>query len=225
MRDLHIRAFRSVVLTVLSLAALLFVPAWTFEYWQAWAYMAVFLAMTSWITVYFVVNDPALIERRMNAGPQAEKESSQKTIMSFAMIGFIGLIVVPALDRHFGWSPVAPAVSVIGDALVALGFLLFFCVLRQNRYAASTIEVAAGQTVISTGLYGIVRHPMYAGALPLLIGTPLALGSWWGLGALAVIAPAVVWRLLDEEKFLAKNLPGYVAYCAEVRWHLIPWIF
>ena len=225
MNNLHVRALRSSVLGTLTLAAFLFVPAWTLDYWQGWAYLAVFVVMTSWITVYFAIKDPALIERRVQAGPQAEKEVSQKIIMSFAMAGFIGLIVLPALDRRFGWSPVAPAVSVFGDALVALGFLLFFFVLQQNGYAASTIEVAEGQTVVSTGLYGIVRHPMYAGVMPLLIGTPLALGSWWGLAALVLIVPALVWRLLDEERFLARNLPGYVAYCAKVRWRLMPGIF
>jgi protein-S-isoprenylcysteine O-methyltransferase Ste14 len=218
MNNLYIRALRSSVLSTLTLAACLFVPAWTLNYWQGWTYLAVFVVMTTWITIYFVIKNPALVERRTSAGPQAEKEASQRIIMSFAMIGFIALIVLPTLDHRLGWSPVSPAVAVIGDALVALGFLLFFLVLKQNSYAASTIEVAKEQKVVSTGLYGIVRHPMYAGVLPLLIGTPLALGSWWGLVAL-------VSRLLDEERFLHKNLPGYTEYTQKVRWRLAPGIF
>jgi protein-S-isoprenylcysteine O-methyltransferase Ste14 len=120
---------------------------------------------------------------------------------------------------------VPPWVSAIGDLLVALGFLLVCFVIRANTYAASTIQVAKGQTVISTGPYAVVRHPMYAGVLPLLIGTPLARGSWRGLGALIFFMPALLWRLLDEERFLRKNLPGYTDYTRKVRYRLVPFVW
>src|SRR5262245_567844 len=139
-------------------------------------------------------------------GADGGKGDEPKDHHVFALLGFVALLVVPALDRRFMWSPVPPYVSLIGDFLVALGFLLVYFVIRENSYAASTIQVAGGQTVISTGPYAVVRHPMYAGTLPLLIGTPLALGSWSGLIALAWFMPALIWRLLDEERFLHEHL-------------------
>ena len=174
------------------------------------------------VTVYLAIHDPALLERRMAAGPAAEKEPRQKWIMFLAMIGFIALLVVPAFDRRFGWSYVPPYVSLIGDALIGISFLLVFFVLKANTYSASTVQVTEGQKVISTGPYALVRHPMYAGSLPLVVAVPLALGSWWGLPALIVFFPALIWRLLDEESFLGRNLRGYTEYTQKVRYRLIP---
>jgi protein-S-isoprenylcysteine O-methyltransferase Ste14 len=225
MNHLYFRALRSSIFGVLLMAALLFVPAGTFDYWQAYVFMAVFVGGSAAITVYLAIKDPQLLERRMNVGPTAEKETTQKIIMVFALLGFIALLVVPAFDRRFMWSSVPPWVSMIGDLLVALGFLLVYFVIRENSYAASTIQVAEGQTVISTGPYAVVRHPMYAGVLPLLIGTPLALGSWCGLFALILFMPALIWRLLDEERFLHKNLPGYTEYTRKVRYRLVPFVW
>jgi protein-S-isoprenylcysteine O-methyltransferase Ste14 len=222
---LYLQAFRSAFIGTLVMAALLFVPAWTLDYWQAWAFMATFVVSTAIITIYLAKHDPQLLERRMRSGPQAEKEKSQKIIMVFAMLFFIGLLVFPSLDHRFGWSPVDPYVSVLGDGLVVLGFLLTFSVLRENTYSASTIQVVEGQKVISTGPYAIVRHPMYAGALPLVIGVPLALGSRLGLLLVIPFIGVLVWRLLDEEKFLSKNLPGYAEYLHKVRYRLVPFIW
>ncbi len=225
MNDLNIRALRSTLFGTIVMAALLFIPAGTLDYWQGWAFMAVFVGASAAITVFLAIKDPKLLERRMRAGPTAEKEPTQKIIMFFAMAGFIALIVFPPLDHRFGWSPVPSYISFAGDALIALGFLLIFFVVRVNTYGASTIQIAEGQKVISTGPYALVRHPMYAGALPLLAGVPLALGSWWGLSGLVLFLPALVWRLLDEEKFLKKNLPGYAEYCEKVRYRLIPFVW
>ena len=136
------------------------------------------------------------------------------------------IAVGPYQTHHrFGWSPVPSYVSLAGDALIAFGFLLIFIVIKVNTYAASTIQIAEGQKVISTEPYSLVRHPMYAGALPPLIGVPLALGAWWGLFVLILFIPALIWRLLDEEKFLQKNLPGYTDYCQEVHYRLVPFIW
>jgi protein-S-isoprenylcysteine O-methyltransferase Ste14 len=225
MNKLYFRALRLSIYGFLAMAALLFVPAGTLDYWQAYVFMVVFVGGSAAITVYLAIKDPKLLERRMNVGPTAEKEPTQKIIMVFALLGFIALLVVPALDRRFMWSSVPPRVSVIGDLLVALGFLSVYFVIRENSYAASTIQVVEGQTVISTGPYAVVRHPMYAGVLPLLIGTPLALGSLWGLGALILFMPALIWRLLDEERFLHKNLPGYTEYTRKVRYRLVPFVW
>jgi protein-S-isoprenylcysteine O-methyltransferase Ste14 len=142
--------------------------------------------------------------------------------MSLASLGFIGLLVVPALDHRFAWSHLPPGVVFAGDVMVGLGFLGIFFVFRENSFSSATIELAPDQTVISTGPYALVRHPMYAAGLVLLLGIPIALGSLWGVLVLAAILPALLWRLFDEEKFLAKNLPGYREYQARVRYRLIP---
>jgi len=225
MNDLTQRALRSSLFGSVALAALLFIPAWTLDYWQAWLFMAVFVCTSGAITVYLAIRDPKLLERRMNVGPRAEKEPAQKIIMLLATLGFIVTIVFPVLDHRFGWSAVPASVSVLGDALIALAFLFIFFVFRQNSYGASTIQIAEGQTVISTGPYAFVRHPMYAGALVMLIGTPLALGSWWGLFAVLLILPVLIWRLLDEERFLRQNLSGYAEYQTKVKYRLLPFIW
>jgi protein-S-isoprenylcysteine O-methyltransferase Ste14 len=225
MNSLNVRAFRSTVLGAIAMAALLFVPAGTLDYWQAWLFIAVFAGASSAIGIYLALKDPKLLERRMKVGPAAEKEKTQKVIMSFAMAGFIALLIFPAFDHRFGWSKLPPYVVLAGDALVALGFFLTFLVLKENRYAASTIQIVEGQTVISSGPYAIVRHPMYAGALVMLLGIPLALGSWWGLCALLFIVPVLIWRLLDEERLLRKELPGYVEYTRKVPYRLVPYLW
>jgi protein-S-isoprenylcysteine O-methyltransferase Ste14 len=222
MNTLHKKAFGSLLLLALAMAALLFIPAGTLDYWQGWTFLAVYFALSLALTLYLMKKDPKLLERRMRGGPTAEKEPVQKIIMTFASLGFIGLLVVPALDHRFGWSHITPQLALAGDALVALGWLAIFFVFRENTFTAATIELAPGQKVISTGPYALVRHPMYAGALVMLAGIPVALGSWWGLLIMAAIILALLWRLFDEEKFLARNLPGYVEYQNRVRYRLIP---
>jgi len=166
--------------------------------------------------------DPKLLERRVEAGPSAEKEKSQKIIQVFASIFFIAVLIIPSFDHRYGWSSIPFFIVIAGDFLVALGFFLIFLVLRENTFAAATIEVSANQKVITTGPYSIVRHPMYSGALIMLLCTPLALGSWWGMLTLIPFTLILIWRLLDEEKFLSKNLPGYNEYRQKVRYRLIP---
>jgi protein-S-isoprenylcysteine O-methyltransferase Ste14 len=225
MTDVTRRALRSSFVGIVALASLLFVPAGTLDYWQAWLFMAVFVITSTAIGVYLAIRDPKLLERRMRVGPRAEKEPAQKIIMVFATLGFIVMLVFPALDHRFGWSAVPGSVSMLGDTLIALGFLFTFFVLRENTYSASTIQIAEGQTVISTGPYALVRHPMYAGALVMLIGIPLALGSWWGLFALPLILPVLIWRLIDEERFLRENLSGYADYQTKVKYRLVPFVW
>lgn len=197
--------------------ALLFAPAWTLDYWQAWLYGFVFIATSSGIGVYFLKRDPKALARRMKVGPTAEREPAQKIIMTIIFAGFIALIVVPGLDRHWHWSNVPAWLVLASDALVVLGFFGTAVVVRQNSYAAATIRVEDEQPLVSTGLYGIVRHPMYAAALLLVIFTPLALGSYWSLLVAVVFMPALAWRLLDEERVLKRDLPGYDDYCRRVR--------
>jgi protein-S-isoprenylcysteine O-methyltransferase Ste14 len=204
---------------------LLFVPAGTAQYWQAWIYLAVFFGASLLITLYLMKKDPALLRRRLRGGPTAEKEKTQKIIMFFTTIGFVALLVVSALDHRFMWSSVPFYMVIAGDILTALGFYIVFLAYKDNTFTSATIEVATDQKVISTGPYAIVRHPMYAGSLLYLLGMPLALGSYWGLLALAAMIPFLIWRLFDEGQFLSKNLSGYTEYCAKVRWRLIPGVF
>jgi protein-S-isoprenylcysteine O-methyltransferase Ste14 len=222
MKTLNARAWRGIALLAIVMGLGLFSMAGTVRYWQAWVYLAAFFGAAVAVTLYLAKHDPALLERRLSAGPSAEKEQSQKIIMTIASVGFIALLVIPALDHRFAWSSVPLYVVVVGDILTLASFYIIFLVYRENTFTSATIEVAADQRVISTGPYAVVRHPMYAGSLPLLVGTPLALGSYWGLLALAAMMPALIWRLFDEERFLSQNLAGYAEYCVMVRWRLIP---
>jgi protein-S-isoprenylcysteine O-methyltransferase Ste14 len=207
---------------LLALGAALFLPAGTFEYWQAWVYLLVFGGSVVAITLYLWNHDLALLQRRVSGGPTAERERSQQLIQLVASVAFVGLYVVAAFDRRSGWSNVPVVVSLAADVVVALGFLIIFFVFRENTYTSATIEVAADQAVIASGPYGVVRHPMYAGALLMLLVTPAALGSWWALPMFIPLCAVIVWRLADEERFLAANLPGYGDYRARVRQRLIP---
>lgn len=225
MSSLHWKAFGGLAILILVMASLLFAAAGTFDYWQAWTFLAVYFAASLVITLYLMKRDPALLQRRMSGGPFAEKEPAQRIIQSLASIGFVGLIVLPGLDHRFGWSHMPAYVAIAGDVLLVLGWLGIFFVFRENSFSSATIELAADQRVISTGPYALVRHPMYAAALMMLLGIPFALGSWWGVLIMAAVVPAVVWRLLDEERFLARNLPGYAEYQRKVRYRLLPLIW
>src|SRR5216684_716437 len=225
MNNLNLKALGGLLLLLLVMAALIFIPAGTLAYWQAWIFLGVYFAASLAITVYLMIKDPELLARRMSGGPAAEKEKTQKIIMVFASLGFIGLIVFSALDHRLAWSHMQPSVALAGDVLVALGWVAIFFVFKENTFTSATIEVAAGQKVISTGPYALVRHPMYAGALVMLLGIPIALGSWWGLLVIVAMMPALLWRLLDEEEFLTRNLPGYADYQSKVRYRLIPLVW
>lgn len=225
MSDLATKTVRGFAYLIFALGVLLFGPAWTLDFWQAWVYLTIFGASSALITVYLWRKDQKLLERRVKAGPGAEKEKSQKLIQVLASLAFIGILVVPSLDRRFSWSDVPLSVVIAGDVFVALGFFIVFIVFKENPFTAGTIDVAPDQHVISTGPYAIVRHPMYAGALVMLFGTPLALGSWWGLLTFIPMAFTIAWRLLDEERFLCKSLAGYREYCQKVRYHLVPLIW
>ena len=225
MNKLNAKALGGLSILLLVMAALLYLPAWTIHYWQAWTFLAVFGASALAITIYLIRKDPKLLERRVYAGPIAEKEPVQKIIQSITSVGFAAILVVSAFDYRFAWSHVPLYLSVAGDALVAIGFLMIFFVYKENTFASATIELYPEQEVISTGPYALVRHPMYMGGFFLLVGIPLSLGSWWGLFVIVLMMPALLWRLVEEEKLLAKNLPGYLQYQSRVRYRLVPFIW
>jgi len=225
MNGLNLRALAGLIQLLVIMALLIFVPAGTLDYPQAWIFLAVFFTPVLAITIYLMKNDPKLLERRIKAGPADEKETSQKIIQFLAMIDFIAVMLVPAFDHRFAWSAVSPYVVAAGDILVVLGFLIVFLVFKENTFTSAIIELSSEQKVIATGPYALVRHPMYIGALIMLVGVPIALGSWWGLLTVVAMTLVIVWRLLDEEKFLARNLSGYSEYQNAVRYRLLPFVW
>jgi protein-S-isoprenylcysteine O-methyltransferase Ste14 len=225
MSRLETRAWFSLFVLAAVMGLLLFVPAGTVRYWPAWGYLAIFFTASVATTLYLLRNDRALLERRMKGGPAAERRPVQRLIMLATSVGFAGLLVVPALDCRFGWSRVPLPLVVAGDVLVAVGFSLIARVYRENTFTSATIEVVEDQKVVSTGPYAIVRHPMYASALLYLVGTPLALGSYWGLVPFAVLLPFLLWRLFDEETLLTEKLRDYDEYRRRVRYRLVPGIW
>ncbi|MGD0680129.1 MAG: isoprenylcysteine carboxylmethyltransferase family protein [Polyangiaceae bacterium] len=210
---------------VAVLGLLLFGSAGTLRFVEGWMLLGLFSGSSLAITLYLVRTDPALLARRTQAGPLAEKERSQKLIQGIASLFFLAMLGLPGLDHRFGWSHVPLPVALAGDGLVFVGFLVVFLVFRENTFTSSVIEVALEQRVIDSGPYAIVRHPMYAGALVLVAGIPMALGSVVGLAAFPPFAAVIVWRLLDEERFLLSRLPGYAAYRERVRYRLVPGVW
>jgi protein-S-isoprenylcysteine O-methyltransferase Ste14 len=224
-RSLYIKVAVQLLLFPIYMGVLLFLPAGTLDYWEAWVFVAVFFLCSAAIGIWLMIKDPKLLERRMKVGPAAEKEPTQKIIVAFALLSFAGVIVLPALDHRCGWSVVPTFIVFLGDMLIALSYLIFYFVFRENTYGAATIQVVESQRVISTGPYALVRHPMYTGALILLLGIPFALGSWWGLVMFIPGTAGIIWRLLDEESFLSRNLAGYPEYRIKVQYRLIPFVW
>jgi protein-S-isoprenylcysteine O-methyltransferase Ste14 len=219
------RGLISLVVLFAVMAALLFGGAGTLDWWQGWLFLAVYFAWSIGVSVWLAQHDPALFARRMSGGPWAETHKAQKAIMTIMLAGFVALVFVPALDHRFGWTRAPVLLVLAGHALFSLGWLAIVFVFRENSFTATTIAIMRDQTVVTTGPYAIVRHPMYAGAVFLLSGIPLALGSLWGLIPLAVMAPALIWRVLDEERMLVRDLPGYSAYRQTVRYRLVPGVW
>jgi protein-S-isoprenylcysteine O-methyltransferase Ste14 len=215
----------SAVFGVLFMGVVLFWPAGTFDYWQAWVFIAVFIVGTMVPSVYLAVKYPDALRRRMTSGPFAETRLVQKLVTVGIVVMVVAVGVVSALDHRFGWSTVPTSVVVAGNVLVLVGLGLAELVVVQNNYAAATITVEAGQKVVSTGLYGLVRHPMYVGALIMMIGMPPALDSYWGL---VTVVPAVLvfaLRITDEEKALHEELDGYDEYTQKVHYRLVPGVW
>ena len=204
---------------------MVFWPAGTFDYWQGWVFIAVFAASTNLPSIYLLVKDPAALERRMRVGPAAETRPLQRVIHSILLLSMVAMIVVSALDFHFGWSSVPAPICLVGDVVVAAGLLFSMLVVIQNGYASTNITVESGQELVSTGVYSIVRHPMYLGIVVLMIGTPLALGSFWGL---VFVVPGLILlpvRIVDEEKVLTAELAGYPDYTQQVHHRLVPFLW
>ena len=223
MDRLFSRIVRSTVVGTVAFLAVIFIPAGTIDYWQGWAFAGTLLVSSLLVTIYMALHERELLESRLRMGPTAEKTSAQKVITTVGFAVFVAALVFTVLDHRLGWSGRVPAyLSILGDGLAALGIYIYFLVLKENRYAASTITVVKDQSVVSTGPYAVVRHPMYSGALLVFLGMPFALGSWWGLLLTPLFFGWFAWRLSNEEQFLRAHLPGYDEYMRNVRYRLIP---
>jgi protein-S-isoprenylcysteine O-methyltransferase Ste14 len=217
-----VRLSASSVFGLAAFALILFVPAGTIHYWQAWVFVAVFTAASIIPTIYLARTNPAALQRRMHAGPRAETRTAQKVIITGSFVVLFVMMAFSAFDHRAGWSSVPAWVSLLGDALVAAGLSIAMLVIIENSYAAATVTVESGQQVASGGLYKFVRHPMYVGNVIMTVGMPLALGSYWGLLFVIPGILVLVFRILDEEKLLNEELPGYREYAQHVRYRLVP---
>jgi protein-S-isoprenylcysteine O-methyltransferase Ste14 len=220
-----LQSLASVVFGFVFFGLALFWPAGTFHYWQAWVFIFVFIFATMGPSLYLAVKMPDALQRRMKAGPFAETRPLQKVIIVGTIVSVAAVLVVSAFDHRFGWSTVPTTVVVIGNVLVFLGLTMAQFVVIQNKYAGATVTVEADQELVSTGLYGLVRHPMYVGTLVMMLGTPVALDSYWGL---VLIAPALLilaLRITDEEKMLREELDGYQEYMQKVPYRLVPGVW
>ena len=225
MKSLFVKSFLGLVFLDLVLALALFLSAGSLAFWQAWVFLAVWTVCVVLITAYLLRYDQKLLASRTQAGPTSETQKVQQVIQAFASLFFIGLFIVPGLDFRFHWSVVPPILSWISNGFVVLGFIIVFLTFKENSYTSAVIEVAEQQKVVTTGPYRWVRHPMYAGAILLLLFTPLALGSWVALPFPLPLFLVVAIRSVEEEKFLRANLEGYAAYCQKVRYRLVPYIW
>jgi protein-S-isoprenylcysteine O-methyltransferase Ste14 len=225
MTELNKKAFRGLIFLFLTFAILLFFPAWTFRYWEAWLFLVIFMTSTFATTLYLAKHDIKLLERRMKRGSGAEKLLSQKIILALLQTAFVCTIVLSSLDHRYTWSVVPVYMIVIGELLVSAGLFIIFQVFKANSFASATIQISDDQVIVSTGPYGIVRHPMYSGALIMFIGIPLSLDSYWGMLGVISLILIIIFRLLVEEKFLLVNLPGYELYSSKTKFRLIPYIW
>lgn len=222
---LALQTIASGVLGLAFFAVALFWPAGTFHYWQAWVFIAVFMATTMVPSIYLAVRDPAALQRRLHGGPTAETRIVQKIVIWAVTGSAFAAFVLSALDHRFGWSSVPTAVVILGNVLVAIGLVLAQAVVFQNSFAGASIQVEDEQPLVSTGLYGLVRHPMYFGAVLMMFGTPPALGSYWALLVSIASIPIFGVRIADEEKMLRTELDGYDEYTQKVRYRLLPYVW
>lgn len=204
---------------ILVLSAMFFLPAGTLAYWEAWGYLAILFIPMLFVLFYLLKNDPGLLARRMKT---REREAEQKLIIKLSFIPFLLAFLLPGFDKRFGWSNVPVGMVVMADILVLLGYGIVFLVFRENRYASRVVEVEQEQTVISSGPYAMIRHPMYLGSLLLYILSPLALGSYWAMIPAILIIPVIIARIRNEESVLARDLSGYQEYMQKTRYRLIP---
>ncbi len=224
---LDLARLRRTVVTRFALGIILwgtvmFLMAGTFSYWQGWVVLAIFSILMGSVAVYFLRHDPMLLERRMR---YKEKEKEQKKIVKYGAVFYLIAFLLPGLDKRFGWSEVPWMIVLAADCLIVAGYLIFVWVILVNRYASRVIEVEHGQTVVTTGPYAYVRHPMYLSASIILLFLPIALGSYWSFLPACFVPLMYLKRIRNEEQVLLGQLNGYADYVATVKYRLIPGIW
>jgi len=207
-------------ISALAAAALLYFFAR--DYWQGWLYWIVLFVPMFFVVLYFSNRDPDFLERRTR---YKEKEREQASIVvAGTVIMLVGLAII-GLDRYYSWSTVPPIAVIVANAVSFIGYSIIFLTFRENGYASHIIEVEKSQKVISSGPYAIIRHPMYLGYILMMLSMPVALGSWVGVPFYSLHIPLIIARILNEEKVLSRDLPGYVEYCVRTRHRLVPGIW
>ncbi|NVB81361.1 MAG: isoprenylcysteine carboxylmethyltransferase family protein [Kofleriaceae bacterium] len=209
----------------IALTVLLFFAAGTFHYTDGWVFLGVLAVITIVITAYLAKKDPDLLERRLAIAERGEQDPVQRRFQKLAALAFFGMLVVAGLDHRFAWSHAPTPWVIVGYALFVAGYAIVFVVFRANTYTSAVVEVAEGQTVVSSGPYSIVRHPMYSGGLLIIAGAPLALGSWVALIFVVPLVALIVSRLLNEERFLSDHLGGYREYLDRTPYRLVPHVW
>ncbi|MBO5747175.1 MAG: isoprenylcysteine carboxylmethyltransferase family protein [Clostridia bacterium] len=219
---LFINALTKYMTGLVLVGALLFLPAGTFNYHGAWLFISLLFSPMLLMGVVLFLKAPALLEKRLN---NKEKEKTQKGVIALSGLIFPTCFVLSAFDFRFGWSNVSFWVTVIASVLFLTGYGMYAEVMRENSYLSRTIEVQEDQKVISSGLYGLVRHPMYSATLLMFLPLPLILGSFWGMIPFAFYPIVIVIRILNEEKVLTDSLEGYSEYKIKVKYRLIPFVW
>ena len=220
--SLFFRAIGKFIAGVLLLALLLFLPAWSLRYWNGWLFLGILFVPMFLAGIVMMIRNPALLEKRLNA---KEKESEQKTVIALSSLMFLAAFILAGLNYRFGWLPLPLWAVGIGTAVFLASYLLYGEVLRENEWLSRTIEVQENQKVVDTGLYGIVRHPMYSATLFLFLSMGIVLGSLPSFGILLLYIPIIVLRIRNEEKVLEEGLEGYAEYKTRVRYRLIPFVW
>ena len=215
-------ALTKYLLGLVLVGALVFLPAGTLLFSNGWLFMGLLFGPMLILGIVLLIKAPDLLEKRLN---NREKRSTQKGVTSLSALMFIAGFVVAGLDFRYGWSRVPLWSVIIAAAVLLISYALYAEVMRENAYLSRTLEVQEGQSVVDTGLYGVVRHPMYAVTLWLFLSIPVVLGSWWAVVCFVPYIPIIVVRILDEEKLLTAELTGYAAYKQKVKYRLIPWIW
>ena len=219
---LLISALTKFIFGIVLVGALLFLPAWTFNYFGAWLFLGILFIPMLIMGIVMFIKSPSLLEKRLAS---KEKESAQKGVVGISALMFLGGFILSALDFRFSWSRVPLWLTLAAAAVFLLGYAMYAEVLRENAYLSRTVEVQEGQKVIDTGLYSLVRHPMYLATLLMFLPMPLVLGSFWGLIPFAIYPVAIIIRIINEEKVLSEGLLGYSEYRKKVKYRLIPFIW
>ena len=219
---LLISALTKFIFGIVLVGALLFLPAWTFDYFGAWLFLGILFIPMMIMGIVMFIKSPSLLEKRL---ANREKERAQKGVVGVSALMFLGGFILSAIDFRYGWSRVPLWLTIAAAVIFLVGYALYAEVLRENAYLSRTVEVQEGQKVIDTGLYGVVRHPMYLATLLMFLPMPIVLGSFWGLIPFAIYPVAIIIRIINEEKVLLEGLAGYSEYRKKVKYRLIPFIW